>query len=107
MSDHEVGRLKEDLRVLRVKYAATHDCKEEAWEEVARLTRERDALIDAAIWEGVDPEYGGQGWTWQIGSWPPHPFLTTKERAIAGVRRAAGLTDCPSDSSEAIRKEAE
>lgn len=40
----ELDQVTTDLQVLRVKYAATWECKEKAWVEVARLTAEVERL---------------------------------------------------------------
>jgi chromosome segregation ATPase len=45
------GRAEEaeaDLARLRVKYSATHDCKEKAWAEAERLRAERDGFCERA-----------------------------------------------------------
>jgi hypothetical protein len=53
--------------------------------EIARLTRERDALIAAAIVEDRFP----RPFRWSIG-WVMG-YVGTRDEAVAAVRRAAGL----------------
>jgi hypothetical protein len=53
---------------------------------VARLTAERDAVIEAAIWDAL---LGEREWLWSVGF--RRGSCADHASAVAAVRRAAGL----------------